>query len=325
MLLQDFFKNISSPEFVFAQEAKIFYGPEFPSLFFTILKDKLKQQTNNTIYFLDIKNLEQSSIKSTLETSFLGSSSVYWLGDLTLLSEQDTKFWLNYFKDYSGPHTVLFFISDTNPQLQQLLQNKSKEQIFVKLEPTIDKNSYINFYKFFLNQNIDPSFVENLFSARSLIPLDIASILFNYQSLLGKKHEAFFSDWADKIVISEKSLFTLSQHFFAKNNTQFFELWAQVKDTYPDEFWVAYWSDQLWNAIFYIQYMRANMTKEAKYINRLPFAFIQKDWKKCAFYELQTAHEFLYQIDYGLKNGTATNGIDLWLFKYFNNQFLSKN
>ena len=322
MLLQDFFKHINSSEFAFSPGVQIFYGPNFPSLFFTLLKDKLKQITGNTIYFLDINNLEASNVKSTLETSFLGTSNVYWLGDLTSLNDSEIKLWVNYFKDYKEPHAVLFFLNDSVSQLQQLIKQDNVVNISsVKIEQNLDKNLYKEFYKFFSNQNADLSFIENLFAHQSLISLDIASILIYYQSLLGRRHEAFFDDWIDKIVISEKSLFTLSQYFFAKNNSSFFNLWNQVRDTYPDEFWVSYWSDQLWHAIFFIQYMRANMSKEAKYINRLPFAFIQKDWKKCNFSELQNSHKFLYKIDYNLKNSAATDGVDLWLFKYFNNQF----
>lgn len=322
MQLQDLLKQIISGQFNFEAGIQIFSSPsDCPLLFFTLLKDKIKQKTGNQIYSLNIYNLDAAALKSTLETSFLGQSNIYWLGDLTNLSDHDAKSWSKYFQSYSGPHTILFFANDTISHFQQLTQSNKAGSI--KIDLNIDKNLYKELYNFFLNQNPDNIFVEKLFTINNLISLDSAVLLIYYQSLMGRKSEDFFAVWLDKIITNEKSLFTLSQHFFAKNQQAFFNLWLEVKEVYPDEFWIVYWSDQLWHAIFFVDYMKASMTKEARSINRLPFAFIQKDWKKCDSIELKNSHKFLYQLDYNQKNSAATHGLDLWLFKYFNNQFIN--
>ena len=54
---------------------------------------------------------------------------------------------------------------------------------------------------------------------------------------------------------------------------------------------------------------------------RLPFSFIQTDWKKYAPAELRAAHDFVYGMDHQLKNGGDAFCFDLFYSKFFSGQF----
>ena len=61
---------------------------------------------------------------------------------------------------------------------------------------------------------------------------------------------------------------------------------------------------------------------DAKQISfRLPFTFVQKDWRSYSIRELKNAHQFIYTLDYDFKHG-STMAFDLFFSKFFSNQFV---
>src|SRR5205807_225901 len=112
------------------------------------------------------------------------------------------------------------------------------------------------------------------------------------------------------------------QYFFSKQKSNFFSLWGELRLQYPDEFWVVFWSEQLWQAIVFCEEASRNGAARAKsLVNRLPFSFMQKDWQSYKNDELISAHDFLYSIDYSLKNSAGTFGIDLFVHKFIHKDF----
>ena len=91
-----------------------------------------------------------------------------------------------------------------------------------------------------------------------------------------------------------------------------------MKNHYAPEFWIAFFSEQLWQASIYVQYVSQNNAAEGrKYAYRLPFSFFQKDYKKYTLEQFARAHDFLYAIDHGTKNGSASDGIELFIHAAF--------
>ena len=139
-----------------------------------------------------------------------------------------------------------------------------------------------------------------------------------YQSVIGRKSEAFFAQWLSKIITPNKSLFSLSQYLFARQSQAFLQQWKALKDDFPDEFWIAYWSEQLWQAALFVMRAKAQGYDAAKRgAFRLPFSFINKDWQKHNEQSLVAAHDALYKLDYNLKNSAGGHGLELWYAIFF--------
>ena len=68
--------------------------------------------------------------------------------------------------------------------------------------------------------------------------------------------------------------------------------------------------------------MQKNDSFDAKRISyRLPFSFINGGWKKINSEELKNAHHFIYNLDYNIKNGAGTYGLELLYSKFFQGEF----
>ncbi len=237
-----------------------------------------------------------------LSITFLGQTSIYALKDGDI-SVPDRKKLDNFLKEYSGPHTLYFFTSDPVYEKNALVvESIITKKLFQEL-------AFSGGYT-----AIAPTFIEKLFMLKSSYTFDESLSLLQYAHLLGVRNEAFFSDWVARIVSDDISLFTLSQYFFAQQKNLLLKEWSTLKKRYPVEFWIAFFSEQLWQAILYYQYASLGKAAEAKrFAYRLPFSYFQNDWKRYSFDQLVQAHAFLYEVDHGLKNGYATEGIEIFI------------
>jgi hypothetical protein len=173
--------------------------------------------------------------------------------------------------------------------------------------------------------------VKKVYKEQQKIPLDTACMMMEYMSVFylqddaSSAHELLFSRLLEKISKPEQSLFVVSQYFFAKESVNFFAAWHAVATDFPVEFWTTYWSEQLWQAsLFVAQVKELGPLGARKGINRLQFSFMQRDWKKYTARELCAAHNFLYSVDYGLKNGYATHGLELFFEHFLQGTFAKK-
>jgi hypothetical protein len=122
--------------------------------------------------------------------------------------------------------------------------------------------------------------------------------------------------------VPELSLFTLSQYFFARDGMRFFKQWSILKDQYAAPFWISFWSEQLWRASSFIELSEQHNFAEAKRISfKLPFSFIQRDWKNVTVQELKRAHDVLYHCDCAIKNGGDPNVLELFYTDYLQRQY----
>jgi len=290
---------------------------EYPLLFFSLVRNRCKHVMPSAITTLDVTVQDTLSVKSQLETSFLGNRNFYWLNNLHLLTDKQRSPWLRYIEGYTGPNIIAVFLDkETNITL-------SKKSLVVTIPDTLDKKSFIALMSLF-NITQQPSqkyFMQELFKRHRVLPLDLACILIEYM-ILGAQGSIFFDQWLDSIMGLNESLFSLSQYFFAKDIRLFSKQWHRLKDNFPDVFWVTFWSEQLWRAYNYVYLSQKKQFSQAKRIGfRLPFSFMQRDWHKASCIELKNAHQFIYDLDFKIKNAEGVAGLDLLYSKFFLHKF----
>ncbi|MFC1842129.1 hypothetical protein ACFLYU_00515 [Candidatus Dependentiae bacterium] len=328
MRLIEFIDKINTKSPVFSEHVLFHFKSsskgQYPLLFFSFFIKKLKvfMPTGiNGIVGTEAINLaaqNASTVKSKLETTFLGQKKFYWLEDVSALKAKDKSSWVAYLKNYTGPNLVAFY-SDSAVKLG--LSNKN---LVIEIDPFVDQRTFIKLVQFCAKPKTKSfnKIILDMFSQNSKLTLDLACILMNYASLAGRKYKDFCDSWLVKIITPEKSLFTLAQYFFNRNPHIFFKLWRDLKDDYPEQFWITYWSEQIWRASNVIVLMQERKIADARKISfRLPFSFMQRSWRNFSFDELSNAHNFLYSIDYSLKNGGDPFSLDLFYSKFFAREF----
>ncbi len=318
MSILKFFNTVYSAKdnsFLLSSGVTVFQSLDYFNNFFSLLADKIKKNYKENIVFVDLSQAIIDQLFINFETSFLGQSLIYWCKNLSFLDAKNQKKFLTYLQEYSGPHYIFIFIDESVP-----VSGKFNNIFFI--EKLLEKESYLALRNFFSEQNAQDFFCDTVFSKTNKLSIESACLLLQYNILCGKNSEFFFKNWFDKIVPSESSLFILSQHFFSQNSTEFLKYWNKLSISYPIEFWVAYWSEQLWQAIIFIYEAKiAGLVQAKKAVNRLPFSFMQKDFKKYNLEELQKAHSALYQLDYNKKNGFSDLWLEFWLMNFLQKRF----
>lgn len=317
MHIAQFFSKVDDAVFFHTQAVICFKGNQeaYPLLFFSLLFKRLKTMP---IISIDCVSEQWPTIQAQLETSFLGQRYIYWLGNISELDEKKKKQLIVYLGHYTGPNCVALFLP-----AELSIANKQCEEIMV--EPLIDQTSFIKLLTFFeKNGSVNiQSIVTRVYKENKTIPLDTACLLMHYLELLSANTTDYFiSDWLSKIVTPEKSLFTLSAYLFSKKAKLFLQEWSKIGPDYSEQFWVAFWSEQLWRAYHFVEYSRAHQPALAKRIAmRLPFTFMQRDWQNFSVNELRNAHQAIYEIDFALKNGGSAIALDAFYSKFFLGQF----
>lgn len=274
------------------------HGSTFPVSFFRLLVSHIAStlDCNKTLYDLSLglKNV------GPLETSFLGQHQCISLGNLDSLDKKKQKEWLFYLKRYGGPHVLIVFTSDPS-----LAKDASETVLRVPERLTFTECCQVS-------QLFDvpaPRSVSVLAKQNVSLSVDEALMLCAYGALSGRGIDAFVTEWCDQLFSTQESLFSLAQDFFAQKSGACIDRWERVYHHYSDMFWVSYWADQLWRAHHYCA-ARSNkdMVGAKQWSYRLPFSFIQRDWKRYSTDQFIQAYDRVYTIDYRLKNGCGSNG-----------------
>jgi len=316
MRLTEFLQDVTSQNLLSTSKVFYFFGTaQYPSVFFPSFLQKVREIIDFELRSLDLGREQELAIKSQLETSFLGKKTFYWLHDLSKLKGKQKTAWINYLKKYTGPNVVSFFTDkpiNCSQAIAVEMSNVANKELFFAL---------INFF----NKALPKSFIKvfsKLFQNHKNLSLDQLCMLMNYALLVGKGHKEFEEKWLNKIVAPEKSLFTLSQHFFEKDTKKFFELWQNISPDYSEQFWIIFWSEQLWRACNVVKLLENKNISEANAIRfRLPFSFMNRSWRKFSQCELKNAHNFIYSVDYSLKNGGSPFSLELFYSKFLSGKF----
>lgn len=316
MNLQSFFKTLEQPSAFQDSSLSVFTGKDFPVLFFSMLKGYLNKLFPGQLRSIDLSSTELESFKGELSVPFLGSSLLYWCGNISQLDAKSKKNFLSFALAYQGPHCLLFF-AESKERLGK--EENDIKKIELPDEVSLQDLQEITQHFFPSQRNIKQVLQRILKSITKPLTLDIVCLLAHYSSVMSSASLVqFIDEWLEDLIIPDKSLFSLSTYFFAKKSKNFFELWYQLKDEYPPQFWISYWSEQLFRATCFVRLARAQKFLEAKKVAyRLPFTLIRSDWRNLSPQELAQAHHFLYEIDYRLKNGSNDFCLDLFYFRFF--------
>lgn len=289
---------------------------DLPLLTLSQIGNKLAQTYNIELKKLEIIEQNFFEWQSQINSSFLGLSRVYWLTgteDIKNLTHV-----LNLLDQYDGPHYLFFYIS--REQIEKIV---AKNIVFVDLPTIIDKKSYSIVANSLYQLSSTESYATELFSRVEKISVEQSCLILNYLELTGTfSSDLLTSDWFEKIITPERSLFLLSQYFFAKDEKNFFKVWQLIKEDYSDMFWLSFWSEQMWRAYYVTLFHQKKSPIALKKMSfRLPFSFIQKQCKEYSIAELKKAHDFLYNLDFSLKNGTTQSTIEIFYLSFFSDSF----
>lgn len=164
-------------------------------------------------------------------------------------------------------------------------------------------------------------FFTKLYRINKEYSLDQICLLQDYAGLLGKNMDSFFDSWVEKLVVSDISLFYLSQLFFEKKAEEFFVKWSAVRPYYSDQFWTTFFSEQLFKSYFYVQWGGRVPADQRQISFGLPFSFLKQDFKLYTTFELQAAHQKMYEIDLALKSGGSQYRLDAFFALFFAGDF----
>lgn len=264
-------------------------------------------------------DLDQSSLAQALgqlQTSFLGMGLIYYLRNCHELDKKNRQTLFEYLSNYQGPHQILLCALHEDAV-------RLNKQCLVELPDAINSACFLSLLLFLKKKNTiqTQKFIQGLCSSYTHLTLDQACMIISYMQVIGKYDEC--ATVLERILESERSLFALSQYFFAHDASNFFKLWSAFEIEYPMTFWCTYWSEQLWRAYYSYYYLERKQPVQAKSMGyRLPFSYLQKDWKKNSLVQLQRAHQCIYELDLAYKNNIETQaGIELFYNKFFLQKF----
>ncbi len=281
---------------------------EYPLLFFSYVWRSLSTRLSYGIRHVSAVDHEYDTIVAQLETSFLGQRQLYWFGNVSGLPDKKRAALIAYLQQYKGPNQVAFFIDESQTYTAEHAQ-------IIVIPDYADKKTCITLLNLFELKLLSSykQFIDQLFALYRRVKLEAACLLLQYM-IRGAQGDLFFASWVPALVDADTSLFTLSQDLFAKDSVAFARQWHRVKDLFPDVFWTTFWSEQIWRAYQYRYLSSKKQFAQAKRIGyRLPFSFMQRDWRSWTCPQLRAAHAALYELDYRLKNSEGTIGLDLFL------------
>jgi hypothetical protein len=304
-------KNVASPSWIAQYRVVKFTGTqEYPLLFFSLLIQHLKKKGSQPIQTLG-EGESYSNLIHRFESSFLGMSSVYWLGDLQRYDQTQRDKLTAYLNNYQGPNVLVVYM----PAQTERTERSSKNTLVVEVPTLLTKKHIQELCTLFGNGRVRTA--PDLGMYEKQLTLDRVCLLIQYLSVVGSGVHDFNEQWLGYVIVPELSLFTLSQYFFARDGMRFFKQWAVLKDQYAAPFWISFWSEQVWRASLFIELSEQRNFAEAKRISfKLPFSFIQRDWKQVTSSELKRAHDVLYHCDYAIKNGGDQNMLELFYTDY---------
>lgn len=296
-----------------------FHGKQYPLLFCSYYFSFL-QKKGITVEHITVTNRSTDEAHMLFAMEGIAGPVTYWLSDLHTLTLKKQQEWLFYFQSYVGPHKIFLFCSD-----EVISLFTPANGCMVALDTIASRD--FRYIRFLVNgTGIHATDFSRALAIRvEHVSLDTAILLAYYEVCIGASIDEFFSQWFMSLVESTRSLFLLSQYFFAKRQTLFFKQWALMAEQFAPQFWVVFWSDQLWNASLYCTLMRKKQQTHVKRTHyKLPFSFFNRDWSLYQPTELDTAYQCMYEIDFRLKNGGNVIALEYFYAQFFSGAFKKK-
>lgn len=292
-----------------------FTAPSYPHLFFQTLFDIVTKKNVLNIEFkkIHLPSIPYQELVALLSQTFLGMSVYYWLGDLSAMSNKDREKLLLFLKNYQGENYLAFFYTE-------LSHYPGAET--VTISNSIDETTLTPFMHLLGNNlpDVKIQLIKKYLTHVQQISLDTLCMLTDQVALT---HVRDIHSVIKNLLLPtqpQASLSKLADHFFNQDPQSFFNLWSILKDEYPPVFWVSFWADLMWKAFHTSTLLEQKKFAEAKKMSyRLPNSFLQYGYKKSSPTTFVNLHNFLYSIDFALKQGSMFCSLDMFFIDYFNN------
>lgn len=298
----------------------ITYHREYPHILIQRMHEYLIKNEHNPV-ILDMHVWDVSN-KELLHTMFLGQKqTIIFSVSSDSIAGARLQFFNDTLQTYRGPNTILFVV----PQSLEpaAMHARTSDILSIALPEYVDIAQYVSLLEWFcvsMNDRVLNG-MRFLFAGNATMPFDQALLLTMYIPLI-TDYKIFCEQWLPQLNSGEQSLFVLSTSFFQKNTKLFFAQWVQYEHQYEQSFWISFWFDQIWRACLYTHAMHAQKQNDAKIARaKLPFSFINRDWKQYTASELMAMCDWLYAADYKIKNGLGTVPWDLFFTLVFNQKF----
>lgn len=310
-----FLKNIYSTAILEESKNILFRSEgEYPLLFFSLIYQKIKQSSKHVQIISDTQDF--ASLVSQLGTTFLGQSTIFIVPDLNNFDTALRSKIISFLVTYTGPHTIIWYMKK-----EQEIQIPTLQSMSIDIPAYMDKREIVHIAESLFVRNLH-NHVTAFLKYQKKVTLEQAVLLLHYFAIVGNGMDDFMHKWFDTLILPEQSLFSLSQYFFARDGIRFFPLWKQLSSRYGTQFWISFWSEQLWRAGAFVALSNKKKFADAKRISyKLPFSFMQKDWQKTTYHELEKAHDMLYAYDGRIKNGGDERVIELFYADYLAGTF----
>lgn len=263
---------------------------------------------------LSVREKSLHDIKEILESSFLGKTNWYAIYDLEHHAKNSATLLLNYLLQYTGPHHLIVCYSVEYAHAS-LLQKQSVE---LPIELSVQQVTDLGLPPRICNAQT----IQLLLANNTIFSLASFLSTLPYIPVLGKALIPIFQEsYLPRLIKAEVgSLFIFTDLFWQRKSTLFYEQWAHLKQMYVPQFWITFWSDQLFRACCYAVAMRAKENAVAQQIaaRKLSFWYIKSGWQKTDVNVLAALHDMLYAIDYRSKTGGDAEMIEYIYQRWFN-------
>jgi hypothetical protein len=306
-------------------------GGDYPCLFFTQLFDFLEQKgilpAPRKNLFID--STEKKNIFESLQQSFLGQRTFYWLSEYQFgkIEKGNKKELFDLLTHYNGENFVSFYLHVE--KLTAQCKNNLKNMLVINIDEFVDKvllNEILQLFdkKFDANKR---EFIKQIFKISQTLLWDKALLLVYYLELVNVRYLNEYQDYLFSLLVDLKpSLHLLAQHFFTKKPEQFFNIWSKVYQDYSEMFWISFWTSKIFRAYYFIQFAKQKDFAKARSVSfGLPSMFVKGDWQNFSLKQLSNYHTFLYTNDFKVKTGSTFYSLDLFYLNHFcNKKFAGK-
>lgn len=316
ILLRDFIAALQRAEPIQETICIITGGTTAPLSLLAPLREKLAQSLSLSLTSLSREQFNEHVAQCTQQQMFT-PEQLFWLAQAHIdLTAKETEHLYNVFKHATPQNRYFVYITTIDEK-----KITSLASVLVILLPDRCTRADATAVQQLLGMVLSPvkeAVVHEIMRQYEKLSIDDIAMLIRYIAVTAVRDLPHARATLSDLHQSDSSLFDLSSLFFAYKKKEFFLAWDQLHGNYPPVFWVSFWSDLVWRAYHFIHYQQTSKSAEAKKIgSRLPFNFVQQQWKVIAPERLSQALHFLYEVDLRLKKSSEFCGLDLFFTRYF--------
>jgi hypothetical protein len=161
--------------------------------------------------------------------------------------------------------------------------------------------------------------LEEIFTLSFQMSLDSALILFDHVACLSRRTWESSKGYLFGLLSDVNELRDLSEAFWTRNQKRFFLEWNKISADYSENFWISYWSNQVFLAYFYIDRASSGqkITPQGQEHSLSPTFTWKNGWKKYSKSYCFILHKILFEVDSELKKGSAESILEYFLTTHF--------